>query len=132
MNIVPTETTPQPIMMRAIQTCPDALEEEVAGDFEQAVAEEEQAGADTVLRRAEAEVALELARGEADVHSVDVGDNVTYESERDQPAADAAQHDAGAVGTFAGACFRDAKHSSGTLPWRCRPTNSRWNTDRLV
>ncbi len=105
--------------------CPDTLEEEVAGDLEQAVAEEEQAGADTVLSRAEAEVALELARGEADVHSVDVGHDVANESERDQPAADAAQHDAGAVGTFAGACFRGAKHRSGTLPRRCRPTNSR-------
>ena len=50
-NIIAMETRPQPIMMRAIQQArADALEDQVAGDLEQAVAEEEQAGAEAVLR----------------------------------------------------------------------------------
>ena len=47
-------------MMRAIQQArADALEDQVAGDLEQAVAEEEQPGAEAVRGVAQAEVALQ-------------------------------------------------------------------------
>jgi len=48
------------------------VEDEVAGDFEEEVAEEEDAGADAVDSFGEAEVGEHLQLGEADVDAVDV------------------------------------------------------------
>ena len=77
-------------MIRAIQIrAPDALEDQVARDLEQAVAEEEQPAAKPVGGVAQAQVALQLGCREPDVHAVDVGDDVAEEDERDEAADDA-------------------------------------------
>ena len=54
----------------------DLVQHDVAGDFEGEVAEEEDAGADSVDAVAELEVAQHLELGEAYVDAVDVGDDV--------------------------------------------------------
>ena len=85
--------------MRAIQQPrADAVEDEIAWDLEEAVAEEEQPGADAVLRVAQPEVALERARGEPDVHAIDVGDDVADEDERDDAPRDAVDDEPAAGG----------------------------------
>ena len=67
----------------------DALEDQVARHFEQAVAEEEQARAEPEGGVGEPEVALQLGGGKPDVHPVDVRDDVAEEDERDQAHRDA-------------------------------------------
>ena len=62
------------------------VENQVAGNLEQAVAEEEQASPDPVGGVAQVQVALKLPRGESDVHAVDVGDDVADECEGDDAA----------------------------------------------
>jgi hypothetical protein len=79
------------------QPRPDALEQQVARDLEQAVAEEEEPGADAVRGVAQMQVALQRRGGEPDVHAVDVGDDVADEREGDEPPCDAGQ-DAWLVG----------------------------------
>ena len=54
----------------------DLVQDEVAGDFEEEVAEEEDAGAEAVDALRELEVAEHLQLGEADVDAIDVGDDV--------------------------------------------------------
>jgi hypothetical protein len=66
----------------------DAFEDQVARDFEQKVADEEQTGAVAVLRICEAQVMLQNRRCEPDVDAIDVGDHITNERERDEPACD--------------------------------------------
>jgi len=51
-------------------------QDEVTGDLEQKVAEEEDACAEAVDAVAELQVAHHLQFGEADVHTVDIGDDV--------------------------------------------------------
>ena len=52
----------------------EAFEEEVAGHFEQEVADEEDTGAPAVDGGGEAEVAVHVECGETNVHAVDEGD----------------------------------------------------------
>jgi hypothetical protein len=66
-----------------------ALEQQVARNLEDAVAEEEQSGADPVRGVAQMQVALQRVRGEPDVDAVDVGDDVADEGEGDEPPRDA-------------------------------------------
>ena len=78
----------------------DAIEDQIAGNLEQAVAEKEQPGAEPVFGGAQAEILLQLPRREPDVDAVDVGDHVADEGERDNAAVDAGNHRraAGVVG----------------------------------
>ena len=71
------------------QSRADAVEDDVAWNLEEAVAEEEQPGADAVLRVAQPEVTFEGPRGEPDVHPIDVRDYVADEDERDDASRDA-------------------------------------------
>ena len=66
----------------------DAGQHQVAGHFEQRVGHEEDARAQAVDRGAEAEVAVHVEGGEADVDPVEVGDDVEQEEEGDQAPAD--------------------------------------------
>ena len=52
------------------------LQDDVAGDFEDEIAEEEHSGAESVDALAEVEVGEHLQLGEANVDAVDVGDDV--------------------------------------------------------
>src|SRR5690606_26281074 len=70
----------------------DPLEDEVARNFEQAVAEKEEAGGQAVRGGIEAERKLEIRGDEADVDAVDVGDHVADEGERNEPALHAREH----------------------------------------
>jgi hypothetical protein len=69
----------------------DPLEDEVAGDLEQAVAEEEESRAKPVLSGAQAQIALQLGGREADIHAIDVGDDVADEGEGDETPPDPLQ-----------------------------------------
>ncbi len=69
-----------------------ALEDQVARDLEQEVAEEEQPRPEAVGLVAEPQVALQHAADEADVDAVDVRDHVADEGERDEPPRHARQH----------------------------------------
>ena len=72
-------------MIRAIHSAgADAGQHQVAGHLEQRVRHEEDAGAQTVDGGAEAQIAVHVERGEADVHAVEVGDDVKEEQERNQ------------------------------------------------
>jgi hypothetical protein len=64
-----------------------ARQDEVARDFEQRVRHEEDARPEAVDRRREAEVAVHVEGREADVHAVEVGDDVEQEQERDEAPA---------------------------------------------
>ena len=68
-----------------------AVHAAVAGDFQQGVAEEEDAGAETVGGFGEADVALHAKFGEADVVAVQIGDEVQQDDQRHEPAADLAE-----------------------------------------
>ena len=64
----------------------DAREDQVAGDFEKRVAEEENAGAEAVGHVRESERGVHLQRCEADVDAIEVRHDVEQEEERDQAA----------------------------------------------
>jgi hypothetical protein len=68
----------------------EPLQRQVAGHFEDEVADEEDAGAETVGLRVDADRLVHLQRGEADVDPVDVADQVGQQQERHQPPRDAA------------------------------------------
>lgn len=53
----------------------DFLQEDVGGDFEQRVTDEEQPGAEAVGGSADAQVMFHVGADEADVHAVDVVDD---------------------------------------------------------
>ena len=61
--------------------CAEAREHQAGRHFEQGVAKKEQATTKTVDRCAELQIVVHLKRGEADVHPVDVGDNVGQENQ---------------------------------------------------
>ena len=65
---------------------PDLVQQEVAGNLEDGVADEEEAGAEGVRGGADAEVDLELLLRERDVAAVQERDHVHQQEERDQPA----------------------------------------------
>src|SRR5262249_40829000 len=71
-------------------SCADALENQVARDFEEAVANEEQSRSLAKLRVVQPEIFLQRGRGESDVDAIEVGDHVTDEGEWNQPPDDAA------------------------------------------
>ena len=68
----------------------EPLQRQVGGHFEDEVANEEDAGAETVGLRVDADRLVHLQRGEADVDPVDVADQVGQQQERHQPPGDAA------------------------------------------
>ena len=91
-SIVPIETTPQPIRIRAIQRrAPTRSRSRLLGISNRQYAEEEQAGAEAIFSLAEAEVTLQFRRREADVHPIDVGDHVAQECEWNEPPLHAPQ-----------------------------------------
>jgi len=63
---------------------------DIARDFEQCVADKEDAGAEPEYRRAEAELMVHAQRGEADVHAVHVIDDEQHEQQRHEAPVDAA------------------------------------------
>ena len=62
------------------------MQQQVAGNLEDGVADEEQAGAERVRGGADAEVDLEFLLRERDVAAVQERDHVHQQEERDQPA----------------------------------------------
>ena len=73
----------------------DTVQGHVAGDAEQRVGHEEQAGAEAIDRVAEVQVRAHLHLGEADVDAVEMGEEVADQQQRHQPPGD------GAVSTVA-------------------------------
>ena len=71
------------------QARPDAVQHDVARDFEEEVADEENAGAQAVDRLAEPQIAQHLQFREADVHPIEIGRDVAGEQQRDQAPGDA-------------------------------------------
>ncbi len=71
----------------------DAMEDEVAGDFKDEVADEEEAGAEAENAAEDfivnAEDSLEMEFGKADVDAVDVGDDVAEKKQGHEPETDA-------------------------------------------
>ena len=61
------------------------IQHQVAGHFEDEIADEEDRGAEAVDIGREAEVAVHRQRREAEVHAVDQTDDVEHEDERQQP-----------------------------------------------
>ena len=76
----------------------NAGEDQVARNLEEAIAEKEETGADTVGRVVQSEVPLQFGGRKPDVHAVDVGDDVADERERDEAAGDARDYRAARVG----------------------------------
>ncbi|MNE03021.1 hypothetical protein D3C80_955100 [compost metagenome] len=70
--------------------CAEAVEHQVAGDFQQEVADEEQPGAKTVGGIAQADVCAHVQFGEADRGAVHIGDQVQQDQEGNQFQRDAA------------------------------------------
>src|SRR5207247_1791852 len=70
---------------------PHAMQNEIARHFEQAVAQEEHAGAEAERSRAKSEIGIHLKRRKTDVHSVEPRYDVENEQEWDQPKRDLAQ-----------------------------------------
>ncbi|MBO9581510.1 MAG: hypothetical protein J7498_11515 [Sphingobium sp.] len=68
----------------------NAIEDEVARQLEQEIADEEDAGAEAVDLVAELEGARHLQLGEADIHPIEEGDEITQEEQRHDPPQDLA------------------------------------------
>ena len=66
----------------------DPGQRQVGGDFQQGVADEEQAAAEAVDRGGEAQLGVHGRRGEADVHPVHVRDEVAQQDQRQQAPGD--------------------------------------------
>jgi hypothetical protein len=76
-------------MMRAIQMgAPEALQREIARDFEHNVADEEDAGADSKDSRRKAEIGVHGERGIADIHPVEEIHGVAEDEKGNEPACD--------------------------------------------
>jgi len=71
-------------MMRAIHLRAEAVEEEVRGHLEQEIGEEEDAGAKAEHGGGEAERLVHGQRGEADIHPIEISDEIADDQERDQ------------------------------------------------
>ena len=69
----------------------DPRENEVARDLKQAVAQKEHAGAESVCRPAEPQVAVHVERRETDVHAIQIVRDVQHEHERDETTGDPPQ-----------------------------------------
>ena len=67
---------------------PDLVQQQVARDLEDGIAHEEEAGAEGVRGRADAEVGLELLLGEGDIAAVQERDDVHQQQEWDQSLED--------------------------------------------
>ncbi|MNP07145.1 hypothetical protein D3C76_991590 [compost metagenome] len=66
----------------------DSLQEDVGRDFEQRIADEEQAGTKAIGRGTDAQVVLHMGTHEADVHTVDVIDDKHDDEQRQDVALD--------------------------------------------
>ena len=75
----------------------DALQDQVARNFEEAVSEEEQSRAEAVRGVAQVQIPLQRLGGEPDVHAVDIGDDVTEERERNDAGGSPARDHALAI-----------------------------------
>ena len=69
------------------QPRPEPLERQIARHFEEEVAEKEDSGAPSEYRCGEAEIAVHLQCGEADIDPIEVADEVTERYERDYSPA---------------------------------------------
>ena len=77
----------------------DLVQHDVAGDFEGEVAEEEDAGANSIDAVAELEITQHLKFGEAYVNAVDVGNDVAdHEDRHDAPCDLAVKRVADTIG----------------------------------
>jgi len=63
----------------------ETVEREVAGDLEDGIADEQDAGADAELRRGEAEILVHRQRRETDIGAVEIVDDISQGEERDDP-----------------------------------------------
>ena len=68
------------------RTGPETLQQDVAGDFEEEIPDEEDAGPDSEGGVAQGQVLEHLQLGKADVHPVQVRENVAQEQKRNQAA----------------------------------------------
>ena len=100
------------------------VQDQVARDLEQAVAEEEQPAAEAVGRVAQVQVALQLGRRESDVHAVDVGDDVADEDEGDEATDNARNRRAALLGIEVGhLCGIQRARHRNIGAWRCHQMN---------
>jgi len=63
----------------------EALEREIARHFEQEIAEKENACAEAIRARRQADILIHRQSGEADVHAIEERDEVQQAQERQQP-----------------------------------------------
>ena len=85
------ETTPHVIMMRAIQVrAPNRCRARLLGTSREEIAEKENAGAETIGLRINADRLVHLQRGEANIHTVDVVDQISSNQEWQQTPGNAA------------------------------------------
>ena len=66
----------------------DAVQDQVAGDFREKIADEEDAGAKSEHRLGETQRVLHRQLGEADVHAIEIGAEITEHQQRQQPPGD--------------------------------------------
>ena len=74
---------------------PEAQQDEVAGNFEECVAKEEEAGTGAVDGVGESQVAADGERCEAEIDAVEIGENVKREEKWDEPPENPAQNAVG-------------------------------------
>lgn len=70
----------------------EAQQDEVSGDFEEGVADEEESGTGSIDSTGKSQVAAHGERGKAEVDAVEIGTDVKQEKKRDEPPEDPA-HD---------------------------------------
>ena len=80
----------------------DLAQQDVAGHFEDEVADEEYAAAETIDSGGETQHLVHGEGGEADIHPVEIGDEVACDQHRQQPAGDARHGLAFNVGDLVG------------------------------
>ena len=77
--------TPQEIMiLRDPHARAEFFQEDVAGDLEEEIADEEDAGAGGESGVAQREILEHLQLGEADIDAIEIGEDVAEEEEREQ------------------------------------------------
>ena len=86
--MVRADTNPHVIMIRPIHRRGPTFKEEVAGNLENEIADEENTGGQSVNRVTEAELLLHLELCETHIHSIQKAEDVTDEQERHQAPGD--------------------------------------------
>ena len=82
---MPADNRPQMSMIRSDRLAgADLLEKQVARHLEEEVADEEDAGAQSVYRIAEAQIGFHLELSEADIDPIQIREDVTDEQKRNQ------------------------------------------------